>query len=382
MTSEFYFVILLDLAKLWLKFELLWLYLVWGNLSCKMQAWERDLAEDLDRPVWERENGSDDDYESEDGEESAAKHLLDYLLQKLHRGELYARTVSTICYWAGKAGARGVSHFGKQPSTPSGHFRRHIDKQLQVRRSKHYKVPIPCFSKPTFQRYIRDVPVAVPHEVLDEEAANDPCFADTLSNAELPELYHQRVRQFDKGRPVSPVALYLDGVPFNKRDSCLGIWTYHVLTGRRHLCLVLRKSWLCRCGCKGWCSLWAAFEFCRWSFAHGANGEYPNAGFRNEPLKHERATLAGKQLAFRQLLLYIKGDWAEIAHHIGLPSWSTNLNPCPTCMTTREEWLDFDDVEDDVDANLPWPPLTGDDLSGKNGKMDLIFFWPCHSLFF
>eukprot|EP00969_Alexandrium_andersonii_P011182 485865-Alexandrium_andersonii.AAC.1 len=65
-----------------------------------------------------------------------------------------------------------------------------------------------------------------------------------------------------EGATAVPCALYLDGVRFTRsigtgrQDSFVGFYTYNLLTGKRHVAGLLRRSELCRCGCRGWCSLY------------------------------------------------------------------------------------------------------------------------------
>ena len=55
---------------------------------------------------------------------------------------------------------------------------------------------------------------------------------------------------------VHPSALYVDHVgSTTKRDGVVGFFIYSLVTQRRHLRVAVRKSDLCRCGCRGWCSL-------------------------------------------------------------------------------------------------------------------------------
>eukprot|EP00974_Lingulodinium_polyedra_P057325 5515057-Lingulodinium_polyedra.AAC.1 len=75
--------------------------------------------------------------------------------------------------------------------------------------------------------------------------------------------------------PVFPLALYLDGVGYQNRDSCLGIWVVNLVTNRRHLFSVTRKRDRCRCGCGSWCTLHALMSFTAWVVEVLATGRYP-----------------------------------------------------------------------------------------------------------
>eukprot|EP00969_Alexandrium_andersonii_P161011 7115508-Alexandrium_andersonii.AAC.1 len=51
-----------------------------------------------------------------------------------------------------------------------------------------------------------------------------------------------------------PVGYFSDGAPHTKKDSFMAFYWSNVLTQKRHLITVLRKSDLCKCGCKGFCT--------------------------------------------------------------------------------------------------------------------------------
>eukprot|EP00969_Alexandrium_andersonii_P121853 5387748-Alexandrium_andersonii.AAC.1 len=54
-------------------------------------------------------------------------------------------------------------------------------------------------------------------------------------------------------------------------------------SGRRHLCAVLRKSEMCKCGCRGWCSVFSVFLMIRWAFESMGSGIYPSERHDGQP---------------------------------------------------------------------------------------------------
>jgi len=327
-------------------------------------AWERDLdSGEVEADAHWYESSSDDS----DGECTAAEaaaRLLDFVLNMHQTGALSAKTACVIFWWAGKAGLDSVRRWGFRPDAPSGHFQRHLDSMLgaMAARKDRYQIQIPSYQKHHRGRVSRRTPVQIPHEALDLEARSDPLFIDTLTRAidehELPPLYNTCAGD---GPLASPVAIYVDGAQFLNRDSMIGFWVYNILSGARSVCVTLRRSWFCRCGCRGWCTVWAALDFLRWSFEHARRGEYPNVGYHDEAFTGARGIAAGTAMAVRFVLQYIKGDWSEFAHTFGLPNWKTSLSPCAWCLTTTAEWLTLDDISDRVDALSPWPTFTSDD---------------------
>jgi len=68
-----------------------------------------------------------------------------------------------------------------------------------------------------------------------------------------------------------------------------------------------------------------------WSLAALARGEHPYVGQFGDVLDAIRAALAGEPLGFLVAVLFVKGDWMEVACSLGFPSWMHLLMPCPMC---------------------------------------------------
>jgi hypothetical protein len=141
-----------------------------------------------------------------------------------------------------------------------------------------------------------------------------------------------------EGEAVYPFAIYLDGVPFQKRDGLLCFTAYNLITLERHLVVLLRKSEMCKCGCTGWCTLFPVWLFLADAVAALAAG----------------VSSTGERLQ-KMCLLHIKGDWAEFAHSIGLPSWSSLLHPCFACIATKDQLLALGDASP---VSGPYPDVT------------------------
>ena len=63
--------------------------------------------------------------------------------------------------------------------------------------------------------------------------------------------------------------------PYSHVDSTIGFWIVNMITERRYLACCMRKKMLCRCGCRGWCSLFEVFTFLRWCFESLAKKVFP-----------------------------------------------------------------------------------------------------------
>ena len=116
--------------------------------------------------------------------------------------------------------------------------------------------------------------VLPPHEALHKELLAEPGQRGRLEDAVranewAPNYFHAHevVHNSDAGT-VLPVALYIDGVPFTKRDGMIGFHIVNMVSGAGHIVAVLRKSASCQCGYKVWCIFYAELSGCRGHFDH------------------------------------------------------------------------------------------------------------------
>ena len=97
--------------------------------------------------------------------------------------------------------------------------------------------------------------VLPPHEVLHKEMESDQTLSvrlqDALDDGSLPPAYLQNPIVNTAGRPVLPLALYLDGVSYSQVDTVCGVWIIDLLSGTRTICALVRKKLRCKCGCNG-----------------------------------------------------------------------------------------------------------------------------------
>ena len=273
----------------------------------------------------------------------------------------------TIMHWAHKGGIKECGPYAKAPGAPSGHCSRFLNKNklpTAAHRPLLMGVEVPAFGSDDTapSRTLHTLTVIPSHEALDANCAMDGCFTklqEAIDNQELPPCYWTHpVVQESAEDVVVPIALYLDGVQYSNVDSVIGFWVINLTTGARQLLVALRKRLLCRCGCRGYCTMYPVFRFLAWSFNAAANGKYPLRDFlgREWPEGSRRRALANTQLQARFALLYIKGDWAEYASSLGFPSWQSNLRPCYACNVAP---ADMQVCVGKVESNsfMVWHPL-------------------------
>ena len=272
------------------------------------------------------------------------------MLMLYFRRKIVAVDFCIAMHWAAKAGLEAAREWGKPPGQQSGKYSDFLKRKLgHTRTGVFYILPVPGFAKGEGRAKI-PLLVIPPHEALEEAARQDPTSRTILREAvddrTLPPCYYDNplVAANPPGAgPLAPYSLFVDGVPYSNDDSVMGIWVLDVLTDQRFLLGLLRKKLLCRCGCRGWCTLWAVWDWLHYCFSAAAAGRYPVARHDGEPwgdLDQDRAALSGTALEKRWVLLHVKMDWQEYASSCAFPLWTDSLRPCMDCNASTENRTD------------------------------------------
>lgn len=308
--------------------------------------------------------------------------FMEFLLALYFEGKATARTVCALSWWATKAGAKGpMSAYAYRPDSQSGQFAAHIDRahaiDMEVMKSSMLKIAIPRYEKHRGGRAEVLVPVVAPHEAIASELAQDPSIMDrlrrSLATEQWPAAYteHEVVKAADDA--VLPCALYLDGTPLSERDGVTGFWIYNLITMRRHLCAVVRKSELCRCGCKGWCTWWSVWNMLSWSFMCLQQGRYPDRDCLNRPWHDDldRARKAGSRLHCQAILYMVKGDWMEFTSTVGYANWRTKGSPCFLCKAEADTMFSFQGLGVRCHP-AGWDRVTRDDVEAACSRCEKV----------
>ena len=243
-------------------------------------AWEVDSDFGDGHHEWEDSDSDDDIDWNTLSPEQSGDELADRLLSMLNRGALTAKAVCIISYFAFRAGALGyVKKLAHNPEAPSGHFQRHLDTVLAFseEHKRLYELSSPGHNRHDKDRVNHRIWAMPLHEALANEVAGHPEIKtkvkSMVENRELSDDYYEHpVTRAHPEELVHPLSLYLDGIAHSKVDSVLGITISNLATGTRHLCVGLRKSILCRCGCRGWCTLLPIWSFIHWCLTAAADG--------------------------------------------------------------------------------------------------------------
>ena len=323
--------------------------------------------------------GSSDTDDDEVTKADAEIRFLDAILEVHLSGcKLTSKYLCIIAHWYKLSGHTGpLSKFAVKPD--STNFNRMVKKCLSMNKDqkKLMQISVPTYSKASMGRVERLISVKNPHEVLHNEVVGDPSLAAKLDAAIVAEtlapVYFEHplvVEAQSRGIQAHGYDMYLDGVPTTKRDGVIGIWVSLLVSVKRHLCVAIQKSRLCRCGCRGWCTLWPILNLLGWSVEALADSLFPNGRPDKLPWldsDSERMIWAATQLALLGVCIYVKGDWAEFAYTMALASWATAGYPCFECFALRSEWMR--DLELDA-MSYPFQLVTQDDYDAACGACE------------
>ena len=183
--------------------------------------------------------------------------LFDYLVSmKLGNRPMTAKAACAVAFLATKAGAvGGCTELAVNPQATGGRFSDHfgtvtgVQELMQSRLLDTIRIPSydPAVVGP---RAWRTYAANLVFDALAPGISAETNFKAKLKRSceELGPLYADNSAA---GPGRVPLALYQDGVSFmwDRKDGALGFWFINLVTQRRHLALVLRKRFMCHCGC-------------------------------------------------------------------------------------------------------------------------------------
>ena len=256
-----------------------------------------------------------------------------------------ADEVCSLAWHCTAAGGLNVEDLALDPS--SRHQSEHLKKALgESTRSSRYTGKVPMWNHNTEEREIVDFPLDLPYERFASEYEKDPkAFqVDQYSDPQLPPLYFDHEVYKAKGSKACPVGYFPDAVPHTKKVSFFAFYWSNTLSGTRYLICTLRKSDLCKCGCKGFCTLGVVLEIIAWAFGILASGFYPAFRHDGKPFDDElRANQRGMPIAEGNCgaLCEARMDLEENCGCCGFKRSSNLENPCFCCDCHRDHLFDF-----------------------------------------
>ena len=216
--------------------------------------------------------------------EEAGVEFVNLLVALKRRGAIVTATqVCQLCSWAAKAEIKGpAKQLALQPSAPTGHFSRKFDTYAGAPEDEeHYHIDVVSYNRADATRSTLSLPTVPAHEALVEEMGRTPnmyaMLAETSRLGLLPRCYYDhKLAKRAEDVIVLPLCLYVDGIQYTDRDNLISFYVHNVATDCRHLVVAIRKNDVCKCGCKGWCSIWGIHTFLRWTFRALAAGVWPD----------------------------------------------------------------------------------------------------------
>ena len=357
--------------------------------SSSRDPWEGDVWED----VGDEEGLGEFNYDHVNPAD-AGKELADYLIFLKTSHKLSAVSCSILAYWASKAGACGfVNELAMAPGKESHRYSRHLDAKLGLMdKSKYYPLSLPLNARMSASRVVENVWSQPLQDAFQKmiDAMDDvrTTLADGVAAGFVPPSYHTHPVVANAGinEIVLPLMLYVDGVPITRRDGCVGFVLRCILPPRKpYLVLVLRKEDMCKCGCRGWCTLHVVHLWLQWGFKALANGRNPTArhdgtefGLDEAP----RAAVANQEfskggLIIKGACILLKGDLKELSSTWGLPDTSSHDAPCGLCCKSGQDFLNFRDFSP---LAMPDPPKTFDVYNSACERCEIwtpVLDWRC-----
>ena len=234
------------------------------------------------RHAWEFASDAEDAEAGVNAEEAGAA-LVDFLMNLMWYNSLSAKSVCVLAYWITRAGACGaISTLAYPPGRASGKYQRHLDRLSGFKNADNtYHVDVPQHVKCDESRAVRPICTYPMEEALSQEISKNPALNTSMrtaiaNNEMSPAYYEHPVVVANPGRLVHAYSIFVDGVPFTAHDGAIGFFCQNMVSGVRHCCAVIRKSKVCKCGCRGWCTLWCIFEWLHNSIANLAAGVFGN----------------------------------------------------------------------------------------------------------
>ena len=270
------------------------------------------------------------------------KKLRFFLLEKYLLGKLVAEDLTRIAYMHTKSGGCGLEDLSLDPSRCSG-WAEHVDKLVTKEAAvpQLYEAKLPMFNKRSCGREEGSTMLYLPSVAIAKQVEEDGA-PDLKPELLTPAFLEHPVvrRETAKGtmlNRIRPVALYWDGVTDNKKQTFVAMFAHDLQADVKHLVFIIRKQQLCKCGCRGWCSMWALLDVVRWDLNNASVNVYPSCKhdgreFEEGSFWHGRR---GEPLGCVLAVVGLRGDWPAVAEFFSVRSWSHNKCPCFFCTVPK-----------------------------------------------
>ena len=303
---------------------------------------------------WDDEDGEADfDFDGISSRE-AGEMLAELLVSMKLSGDINATQCCSIAWFVHKLGCTDemIGKLAVRPDSQSGRFSTKFDSAVGCRPKDlpQYEVDVGMRLRSQASRILKAVPTLPPHELLHNEFVESSSTLVSEFNRvkdQLPPLYwdHPVVQSASPSEIVLPLAIYVDAVNFGRGESCLGFWCHFLFSLCRWPLAVFRKTEMCSCGCRGWCTIQPLWSMLAWSVQALHRGRYPAGrhdkdAWRRSDVENGRQSMADSNFSFKGCCLFLKADLAEFSHTLGLPAWNSSISPCPCCFAEPGQLYD------------------------------------------
>ena len=182
--------------------------------------------------------------------EDMGNELKLYLYERYLKGKLVAEEVTRIAYYHTHSGGVGLELLAMHPSRTTGHAE-HVDGVMrqELDTPDLYPLPTPVFSKQSCHRVEVNIEINLPTlaisrtvlaESPDDDSMEDPgilqygpsyCEHPVVRKAKASGVHWRRIR---------PLAIYTDGVQYNKKQTFIAMYIHDMRADKKHLCWIIR----------------------------------------------------------------------------------------------------------------------------------------------
>lgn len=201
----------------------------------------------------------------------AGQEFYELLVHLKDVDRISAKDACVLAFWSCLSKGHGrANELMYRPDAQPGHFSERVDRVTHEHYGndavEHYELQCPGHLRRDSSRVVLVLPTMPLHEASDLEWAENihTCAAQLKKALEakvLPPCYYEHIAV----RNAPPDTLYLDGIKFTRHDTVLGLFWYCVLRKHKDLVAALRKAGMCKCGCRGWCSIFSILSMFFWS---------------------------------------------------------------------------------------------------------------------
>jgi hypothetical protein len=215
---------------------------------------------------------------------AAGKQLRKLLLTEVTDGTLPADRCALLCHYISVSHGIGVEDLAVLPDQLK-HASHHINTVV----AKEFRSPdldyvaTPMFLKSHNRRKAVDQPVQYAYAAVAKDFDNhvEPLAVDTYQHPSFADhVVVKRARAANcHWSRVIPLQLFWDGVAYSSRDEFWSVYFTNLRSGKKWLSWIIRADDMCKCGCKGWCTVYPLLLSLCYDLNAGAQGRSPTLPF-------------------------------------------------------------------------------------------------------